>query len=724
MADKEDGYARDQATLPPGENPVLHEIPESKSDGAEPTSGIRNPGWLIQKARDMYTMSTSYLEANISPQWETNLSHFNNEHAPGSRFSAKTLKRSKVFRPKTRSMVRSQESALAVAAFGSENMLMVRAEDPDVMEQRISAQVTKAIMEYRLKKTMPWFLSALGAWQDTKNYGLCISHQYWAYEEDTDIEPELDETGTPVTDEAGNALGREKTIVRRDEPCIDIVSPDLFRFDPMCDWRDPANSSPYLIYMMPMTVGDALEKMEHIHQVTKKPVWEPHSMSAILATLRHDHDRTRRAREGNRRTDPNDQSAGNEFTTVWPHLNILRVNGEDYGFWTMGTELLLTAAAPLRKMYPHLRPGERPFVIGYSSLEAHKNYPAGDVELSAGLQEEVNTIANQRLDNVKLVLNKRYYVRRGAQVDLEALMRNVPGGGVMMNDPEKDVKTVETNDVTSSSYAEQDRLATEMDELVGSFSQSSVQSNKALGETVGGMSMVQQSAGAIQDYAIRVFMVTWMEPVLRQLVRLEHMYETDTVILALAAKKSELWTKYGVDKVTDEHLRQELTINVDVGIGNTDPVRRVERLIFGLSNTMSLPGMAERAKTGEIANEVFGSLGYKTADRFFMNDEEYAAHAEKNPPQPPLEIQLEQMRQQSKAEDTKLRHEREMKALAQAYELKIQELQTRSASDGDKIDSAEDIAAGNRQSNEKIATLKESSRVRELNMKTVAGSGI
>jgi len=718
-------FHRTSDDVPVGLNPPESPGPSMPNFADDDKNGTtQDETWLIQKARDMYATSTDYTDANITKQWETNLNHFNGQHAPGSRFSSVNLKRSKVFRPKTRSMVKSQEAAFTVAAFGSENMLIVSPEDSDNIKQRISAKVTKALMDYRLRKSMRWFQTAIGAWQDTKVYGLCISFQYWRYEEDTDIEPEYDENGDAVRDEKGSPMGRPKTVVREDRPVVDVIAPDLFRFDPMCDWRDPANTSPYLIYLMPMYAGAALEKMEQIHQKTKKPVWMKHDMSAILGTVRQDFSRTRQAREGDRRVDPAEQRHGNEFTTVWAHLNIVKVNGEDYGYWTMGTELLLTKAVPLVKMFPHLRRGERPFVVGTSTIEAHRNYPAGDVEQAAGIQEEINTIANQRIDNVKLVLNKRYYVKRGAQVDLDALMRNVPGGGVMMNDPEKDVKTVETNDVTSSSYTEQDRLAVEMDELVGSFSTSSVSSNKALGETVGGMGMMQQSSGSVQDYGIRVFMVTWMEPVLQQLVRLEQMYETDAVVLALAAKQSELWTRFGTDKVTDEYLKQDLTVNVDVGIGNTDPVRRVERLTFGIKNVLELPGMADRIKSNDIADEIFGSIGYKTAGRFFMNDEELKAQTEKTPPQPPLEIQLKQMDIESREKIEDARHKREMEKLAAQERIAKMTQQSQGTIKMDELDTKEKIAAQDRTSMEKIATLSASNKIREMNMKTVSGSGI
>src|SRR5690606_15846510 len=168
---------------------------------------------------------------------------------------------------------------------------------------------------------------------------------------------------------------------------------------------------------------------------TGQAAWRQYTLGQILAARRDPYDRTRQAREGEKRVDPNaaGKDLGNEFTTVWAHLNIVKTNGEDIAYWTLGTDLLLTEPRLLRELYPWLREGERPFVIGTSTIETHRNYPDGDVGQGAPLQEELNAVVNQRMDNVKLVLNKRYHVRRGSQTDLDALMRNVPGGGVMMN---------------------------------------------------------------------------------------------------------------------------------------------------------------------------------------------------------------------------------------------------------------------------------------------------
>jgi len=685
---------------------------------------LKSPAWLIMKAHEIYTTSTDYLDANITNTWEVSLAHFNNEHAPGSKLRTKNFKRSRVFRPKTRSMIKKSESALAVAMFSSQDYLNLTPVDASDEVQVISAEINKNVLQYRLDSQMPWFQTAIGAYQDTKNYGLCISHNYWSYIADTDYVPEFNGDGSLMTNDTGQAMGRAVPIVRSDTMVCDNVAPENFRFDPMCDWRDPISTSPYLLYMMPVYAGEALERMQNNDPKTGQPTWKVHDLGSLLATRRKNYDRTRQAREGRQRIDPADEQHGNDYTMLWAHMNIVKINGEDYVFWTMGTELLLTDPVPLVKAYPHLKRGERPFTIGFSTVETHRNYPAGDNEQMSGLQEEINTVANQRLDNVKLVLNKRYYVRRGSQVDLDSLVRNVPGGGVMMNDPDKDVKTVDTRDVTGSSYQEQDRLTAEADELTGLFSQGSMQQNGNASNTARGMNAMKQDAGSIGDYGIRIFMETWAEPTLRQFVKMIQYYETDEVILSIAAKQSKLWQRYGIDQVTDTLLQQNLTVRVDIGIGMTDPVKRVERLLYAIEKAMTLPGMADRMKAPALSNEIFATLGYRDGNRFFMTDDEFAKATEDAGDQTPPEIMVKKEELQIRREDNAARHTREQEdmamtaqlgfaKLAMDKEMTLETLYQKLGMEKEKVKALRDVAA-----------LRETNKVHELALKRQTGSGI
>lgn len=666
---KQAPYVDDVRDRPPGDTPGSDTagggLTMENDAEAQAEAFMKREAWLIAKAHEIYSTSTDYLDANITNQWERNLSHFNNEHAPSNKLSSKQFKRSRIFRPKTRTMTKAHEAALTNAFFTTHDIIDVQPEDPTNPDATVSAKVNKQMLQYRLDRRLPWYLTTIGAYQSTKVYGLCISFQYWDYHEDVDIVPAMDKDGMLMQDEDGNAFGFIETRVRKDELCCDLIAPENFRFDPMCDWRNPAGTSPYLVYLMPIYVGDALEMMEKTDPKTGQKTWQKHTMGALLSTRRKNYDRTRQAREGRDRIDPADEQHGNAYTMLWAHMNIVKVNGDDIMFWTMGTELLLTEPVLLTEAFPHLREGERPFTVGFSTIEAFRNYPAGDVEQSAPLQQEINTVANQRIDNVKLALNKRYYVKRGSQVDLDALIRNVPGGGVMMNDPESDVKTVETRDVTASSYAEQDRLSTEMDELVGSFSQQSVQqtANRKGGETKGGMDAMRSGAGAVQDYGIKIFNETWYEKTLYQLMRLEQMYESDKKIISIASSRAQIFQRFGSGEELDALLREDVTLRINVGMGNTDPQQRIEKLLFGVKSTAELPKMAAKLKSERIADEIFGMLGYRDASIFYRDDEEQAQYLEENPPETPAEIQLKQMELDIRKEDNEARDKREVMKL-------------------------------------------------------------
>lgn len=147
------------------------------------------------------------------------------------------------------------------------------------------------------------------------------------------------------------------------------------------------------------------------------------------------------------------------------------------------------------------------------------------------------------------------------------------------------------------------------------------------------------------------------------MMRCTQYYETDNVILSLAAKRVGLYQKFKIDKITDELLLNELTVRVNVGMGNTDPQRRVEKLMFATKNAAQLPGMAGRMKATEVADEIYGALGYKDSSRFFRTDEEQTEHTQQNPPKEDPEIAIKKMEVKQRGEDNKMRHQREVMKL-------------------------------------------------------------
>ena len=590
----------------------------------------------IRIARQMYEDSTEYLDANIRYQWEKNLSLFNSNHPPGSKYnSAAYEKRSKFFRPKTRTAVRNLQSAMTVAFFTNEDVVSIEPANPNDSLQAAGAVVAQSVMQYRLTNTIPWFQTMTAALQDAAVQGVCISHQYWDFSENKESYVEVDGANNPITNESGEPEIHEQITAVKDTPVIELISPENIRIDPAADWADPIKSTPYIVHLIPMYLQDIRGKIDDGE-------WLEVTDEELLSTSDgNETDNATRLVRDEPRMDPKENETNSsdlkDFWIIWVHKNIVKVEGVDYCYYTAGSEHMLTDPIPLKEIYPWLRDDERPYVMGCVNLEAHKIYPSGTVELTEELQAAANDIWNQRFDNVKLAMNKRYHIRRDRNIDLDALFRSVPGGAVEMDDPDTDVRIVETRDVTGSAYAEQDRINMDFDELQGNFSTSTVQGARSLNETVGGMNLLAGNSSTIAEYVLRTFSETWVEKTLKQLLRLEQYYETNPIILAVAGQEAgDLMPQFNTDEMMDELLRQDVLLKVNVGLNATDPMKRVQNLLFGISTLAQFPGVPERINLPEITKEVFGQLGFKDGSRFINTEES-------NPEMEALQQQLEEL---------------------------------------------------------------------------------
>jgi hypothetical protein len=552
------------------------------AQSGNPDENADDRDWLA-RARSAFRSSTSYMDGNWRKSWEDSIRAFNNMHPSDSKYNAPAYdKRSRLYRPKIRAVIRKNEAAAAAAFFSNVDVVSLSANDQSDKMQQMSAEIMKNILQYRLTKTIPWFQLVLGGIQDAQTTGVVCGHVHWLYDEVHNV----------------------------DKPQVDLVPIENVRFDPSASWINVVETSPYFIHMIPMLAMDVRAKME-------SGEWK--ELPLNLATASSNFDSTRIARNANKE-DPQsaDTRALGDYEIAWVHRHIHRKDSVDYEFYTLGEYGLLTDATPLVDSVFH---GRRPYVIGSCILETHKPMPTSVPMLARGLADEVNEIANQRIDNVKFALNKKWFAKRGVDVDLSGLVRNVPGGVVLMNDPINDVREISWPDVTQSSYMEQQGLDLSMDELLGNFNPAAIMMAGGSNAPARNMSMLNQSNGTLVEYLIRTYVETFVQPVLRQLILLEQKYETDRVILAIATKNSSLFQRFGMDEITDELLNQEITLTVNVGMGATDPGQKLQKFLMAMNLYSEMvrnpiPGI----NTVEVGKEVFGHLGYQDGSRFFTSD--------------------------------------------------------------------------------------------------------
>lgn len=636
--------------------------------------------------RNIYEASTNWLNAGRRLKWNDSLRAFQGLHPSGSKYLSGDYRyRSRLFRPKTRAMVRKAEASTAQAFFGNEDIVNIQAQDDDDKRQQASAEINKQLIQYRLTKTIPWFLTLVGARQDCEVMGICIGKAYWKYAEkktDTVQKPKIDPVlGIPILDENGVPSMEDYDVFSKmeDHPWVDLIAPENFRFDPAADWRNPIATSPYTIEMIPMYISDVMERI-------KTGDWLPVAESAIRGSVDLDDDATRRSREQGRVPGKDhDTWKPREFDICWVRENIIRWRGRDWHFFSLssGGELLSTPR-PVEEVYLQ---GIRPYVAGFVLPEAHKVYPSSKVEIVKDLQTQTNDVTNLRLDNVKLALNPRQFVIGGLGIDPQDIRTFNPGKVVILNSqktaPRDAIEWDRPPDVTQGSFAEQDRLNMDFDELVGGTSNSSIQATPGAYKAVGNMEIMDGNASVLEEYDQRVFVETFAEPIIRHLVKLEQAYETDPVILAVASQKAQLYQKFGINEITDELLKQELTVRVNVGLGATNPQKKLERLASAVQMIAQVfgPAASMGANFEEITKEVFSLCGYKDGARFFMpgfdvhkaQQEMAQGHqkSQKNPNDPAQEAQAQQAESTRQAQESQER----MTEMQQQHQFTMEEMQ-------------------------------------------------
>lgn len=99
--------------------------------------------------------------------------------------------------------------------------------------------------------------------------------------------------------------------------------------------------------------------------------------------------------------------------------------------------------------YWHCR---KPFISAKICPVENEFYGIGLMEMVQSLQNELNDIRNQRMDNIKLAINRMYIVDRNADIDPNMLI-NEPGGAIYTNFIDG-IKELNTSDVTGQAFTE------------------------------------------------------------------------------------------------------------------------------------------------------------------------------------------------------------------------------------------------------------------------------
>lgn len=663
--------------------PTADEAPIEEQAGEGPGFPLEEKQ-LMQLVRSAFSQGKSYQEQVLQPRWLSAYNSFNNKHTSDSKYSSSRFRgRSRLFRPKTRATARKKMSEAAAALFSTQDAVIVKATDESNDQQLAGAELIAALLRFRLDRAsenagIPWFMTSMGAHLNALQTGICISKQYWEYRKEPDGMEEVPvETPTPpelmpVVQKPTMQIGtqiRPKFKIVRDRPRCELMPPEDVIRDPSAAWENQAQDSAYLILRFPMTVEAARTFLKNANDKSAIQFYDIDDKDLAAASSGasdpNNAANIRRAREQNGTDRLTDYAVDSAYKQVWLHENFFRIEGHDYVFWTLGIDRMISDAVPVEDVYPE-QSGARPIVIGCGALEPFKIDPMSPVESWQELQREINDLVNLRLDTLKQTIAPLAKVRRGRSVDIRAIQNRSPDTVVYMQDM-NDVEFDRPGAVAGESYIEMEKLNADFDDQAGNFSTGSVQTNRQLGETVGGMQMMQSNANALGEFDLRVWIETWVEPVLRQLVKLEQYYESDDNVLAVSAKRAKLMQRFGVSQITDEMLNSQVAVSVDVGLGSSDPMQSLAKFQQASSIALGVLGQGAqmRMKQDAVLDEVFGKAGYKDASSRFFNPSDE---------QDPRIQQMQQAMQQMQGQMAAMQQQLQDKQADYATRIKVAQL--------------------------------------------------
>lgn len=607
---------------------------------------------FLRAVREAEDQALLYVAQVNRKSWSQAFRAFHNEHYVGSKYMRPDYRgRSKLFRSKTRSAVHKDLAAVAASMFNNVDAINCLPGNEADAKQRAAAAVMEELVNYRTdrasgKNSIPWFQVVMGARQDALLTGICLTKQSWKTEHRKRDEPE--KAFVPGNDGVYSEVTRDVYELVIDRPDCQLIPPENFVIDPAADWTNPVQSAQYIILKWPMHIDEVRQK-----QSAPINPWM-HVSEDILLTAqesgKYDMAAMRRAREfGLDRLD--ETQTGTDFQICWVYETFIRMNGRDWTFYSISDRAFLTEPKPVEEVYPE-QAGERPLTLGFSFLEAHRIFPMSPVESWQMLQIELNDLVNLSLDALKQNVMPVSKIRRGKQVDLDQVKRRSYGSSIMVTEPD-DVTWERPPDIPQSVPAMTRELELEFDDLAGQFNGQTAENNNALARTLGGLKLVSGSANAVQEYDIRVWIETWAQPCISQLVKLEQYYESDPVVLGLCGERAQLFEKHGISKIDDDLLEQEITIRVSVGLGAGDPQQRLMKFQMATQVVAPLMAQSKEFQSGQISldidaimDECYGAVGYRDGGKRFIK---------RGPPQPNPMADLKTQELQAKiAKDDRL----------------------------------------------------------------------
>lgn len=223
-------------------------------------------------------------------------------------------------------------------------------------------------------------------------------------------------------------------------------------------------------------------------------------------------------------------------------------------FWTDDTlTVVLNRSAIVRcddNPYEH---GEKPFVRLVDYFQEGEFWGMGEIEPLEGFQDAINALWNQRIDNVRLVLNKMFAFDPENIIDQRDLQVR-PGGTVRVRSRDIPVGQVlqelDFSDVTSSSYTEVAELERMTEKVSGVSGYTTGTDSPTMNQTATGVSIITEQGNTRFALKVRMAELTALVPLSRMYASILQQFMPDEQAVRIVNDDgAQEWVKITADSL-------------------------------------------------------------------------------------------------------------------------------------------------------------------------------
>jgi len=262
---------------------------------------------------------------------------------------------------------------------------------------------------------------------------------------------------------------------------------------------------------------------------------------------------------------------------------------------------------------PYWRHGKKPFVAFSFDRLPNEFYGLSAVQIISDLQEEENTIHNQRTDNVNFVLNKMWKVRRNADIDESQLVSRPHG--VIYVDRADDVQELETKDVAASGFRNQNIVSTVMENALAA--PPIMQGAQATKSQTATETMKQTgNAGLRFDVKVQLFADTDIKRLAYMMDKNNQQFINGRRLIKLGEEDGRKWRSITPGDLVGEYDYRPSTANIDPSTNKEVRREQLSHMIQMLMQ-MGVPFIEYH----ELVKEWLASFDIKNTEKFMIPKE-------------------------------------------------------------------------------------------------------